>query len=323
LLDAFVDQETGRVLVAQPDRVGIVGLGVMGGAIARNLLAKGTNVVGHDLDDDRRDVFEAAGGSLATSPRDVAAQADIVLLLLPSAAALATVTDGPQGLVEAARTGLVVVEMSTLALVDKERLRERLEPLGTLVLDCPISGTGIQAERGDIVIYASGDETAVERCRAILHQISREVIHVGPFGSGSRMKFLANHLVAVHVAAAGEVLALARQAGVDPELAVEVLGAGAGSSRMLQIRGPMMASRRYSPASMSIRLFQKDLGIIREFARSVGASTPLFDATNKLFARAFEQGLAELDTAAVHETSSGSGEPGPREDEWSAGGLDS
>ncbi|MDP9483022.1 MAG: NAD(P)-binding domain-containing protein, partial [Chloroflexota bacterium] len=199
------DPDAGRVSPDQPDRVGIIGLGIMGGAIARNLLAQGTSVVGHDLDDDRRMSFAAAGGSLATSPREVAARADIVLLLLPSAAALTAVTDGPDGLALAGRPGLVVVEMSTLALVDKDRLRERLEPLGTAVLDCPISGTGVQAEDGDIVVYASGDEAAVERSRAILRLASRDVVHVGSFGSGSRMKYLANHLVAVHVAAAAEV----------------------------------------------------------------------------------------------------------------------
>ena len=292
-----------RLTTLPADRVGIVGLGVMGGAIARNLLRAGVAVIGHDIDGARADAFAAAGGRRASSAREVAEHAEIVLLLLPSSAALDAVTEGQDGLARGVRAGTTVIEMSTLRLLDKEALRARLEPHGAAVLDCPISGTGVQAERGDIIVYASGTEAAIERSRRVLALISREVINVGPFGSGSRLKYIANHLVAIHIAAAGEALALARNAGVDPAFAIRVLSAGAGTSRMLEIRGPMMATRAYSPPSMTIRLFQKDLRIIAEFAESCGVPVPLFAAASQLFAEALDEAFGELDTASVHEAS--------------------
>jgi len=278
-----------------------VGLGVMGGAIARNLLASGSTVVGHDIDVGRLKAFAAAGGRPVGSARDVVEQSDVVLLVLPSGAALDAATVGPGGLVEGARSGVTIIEMSTLALEDKLRLRDRLEPLGAAVLDCPISGTGVQAEKGDIVIYASGDEAAIEACRGILAATSRDVIRVGPYGAGSRMKYLANLLVAIHVAAAAEALALARRAGVDPEFAVGVLSSGAGTSRMLELRGPMMATRRYAPAAMALRLFEKDLDVIGAFGDSVSASLPLFATAAGLFRAAIARGFGDLDTSSVHE----------------------
>jgi len=288
---------------APVDRVGIVGLGVMGGAIARNLLRAGVAVIGHDIDQARTDAFAAAGGRRAASAREVAERVEIVLLLLPSSAALDAVTEGPDGLARGVRKGTTVIEMSTLRLHDKEALRGRLEPQGADVLDCPISGTGVQAERGDIIVYASGSEGAIERCRRVLDLVSREVINVGPFGTGSRIKYIANHLVAIHIAAAGEALALARNAGIDPAFAIRVLSAGAGTSRMLEIRGPMMAARKYSPPSMTIRLFQKDLRIITEFAKSCGVPVPILATASQLFAAALDEEFGELDTASVHEAS--------------------
>lgn len=290
-------------------RVGIVGLGVMGGALARNFLAARVEVVGFDIDAHRLSALAEAGIHPAPSPAELARLADVVLLLLPSTAALEAVVAGPDGLATAARRGLIVLEMSTLPLDDKENARRVLEAAGATVLDCPISGTGVQARTGDIAIYGSGDAAAFERCRPLLAKVSREAVHLGPFGVGSKMKFAANLLVAIHIAAAGEGLALIRKAGLDPAQAVRVLGAGAGSSRMLEVRGPMMAARRYTPASMSVRLFQKDLRIIGEFAASVGSPVPMLAAASALFASALTDGYGELDTAAVHEVLAGQAQP--------------
>jgi len=293
-------------------RVGIIGLGVMGGAIARRLLASGTAVVGYDIDERRLEALAEAGAQRAGSARDVAQRCRVVLLLLPSDAALEAAAWGPQGLAEAARRGLTVVEMSTLSIDAKEGLRDRLEPRGVAVLDCPVSGTGVQAETGDIVVYASGDEGAIDECFDVLAMISRRVIRVGRFGAGSQMKYLANLLVAIHVAAAAEVLALAIRAGFDPAFVVEALIAGAGTSRMLEVRGPMMAARRYRPASMALRLFEKDLDIIGAFAASHSAPVPVFATAVGLFKAASARGLGDLDTSVIHELLLGPATDGAR-----------
>jgi 3-hydroxyisobutyrate dehydrogenase-like beta-hydroxyacid dehydrogenase len=201
--------------------------------------------------------------------------------------------------------------MSTLALETKEALRVALEPLGIVVLDCPLSGTAAQAARGDLVVYASGDAEAIESCRQAFDAFSRATYWIGDFGMGSRMKYIANLLVAIHNASAAEAIALADRAGLDPGEALRVLSDGAGTSRMLEVRGPMMVERRYEPATMSVALFRKDLAIISEFIKSLGIRVPLFDKTSELYDEALARGLGSLDTAAIRELV----EPPARDDE--------
>jgi 3-hydroxyisobutyrate dehydrogenase-like beta-hydroxyacid dehydrogenase len=283
--------------------IGVIGLGRMGGAIARRLIATGAAVVGHDIDEGRLRAFSDSGGRPAGSAADVARDAQIVLVLLPSASALVAATSGAMGLEAVVGADSLVVEMSTLAIDDKLIAHERLGALGATVLDAPISGTAIQAEVGDIVVYASGGPTGIDRARRALAPACREVLDVGAFGNGTRLKLLANHLVAIHIAAAGEVLAVARRSGLAIAEVVRLLGIGAGASRMLEVRGPMMADRRYEPASMTIELFGKDLRLIAEQAGSVGASVPMLEAAANVFQKASARGWSDLDTAVAHEIS--------------------
>jgi 3-hydroxyisobutyrate dehydrogenase-like beta-hydroxyacid dehydrogenase len=207
------------------------------------------------------------------------------------------------GLAAGVRAGSVIAEMSTLAIKDKIAADETLSPLGVTVLDAPISGTAIQAETGDIVVYASGESSAIVRLGRALTGAARDVIDVGAFGNGTRFKLLANQLVAIHVVAAGEVLAVARRCGLDLAEVVGILAAGAGGSRMLEVRGPLMVDHRYEPASMPVGLFEKDLRLIAELAEAVGASVPLFESAATRFHEAAAGGAEDLDTAVVHEVS--------------------
>ena len=169
---------------------------------------------------------------------------------------------------------------------------------GTVLLDCPLSGTGAQARTRDLVVYASGDRRAYRRVIPILDAVARAHYFIGVFGSGSKMKFVANLLVAVHNVAAAEAIVLAMKAGLDPAMVVKVIGDGAGSSRMFQVRGPMMAKGDYSSATMKLDVWRKDMTIIAEFAREVGCQTPLFAATVPIYTAATAMG-PHLDTAAV------------------------
>jgi putative dehydrogenase len=143
------------------------------------------------------------------------------------------------------------------------------------LLDCPLSGTGAQARAKDLVVYASGDRVACRRVAPIFSEFARAHYYVGPFGAGSRMKFVANLLVAIHNVAAAEALVLARKAGLDPALTLKVIADGAGSSRMLQVRGPMMLKSDYTKPTMKLDVWQKDMGIIADFAVETGSATPL------------------------------------------------
>lgn len=272
--------------------VGILGLGIMGSAMAANLMRAGFTVVGYDPDPACARRHRRAGGIAAGSVEEVAAAAAILISSLPSAKALE--------LTSKAITGKkIIVETSTLPIAVKEAARKRLSAAGAALLDCPLSGTGAQARTGDLVVYASGSQAAFRKTIPVLKGFSRGHYFLGKFGNGSRMKFAANLLVAIHNVSAAEAVVLARNAGLNAALAVKVLGDGAGASRMLQVRGPMMAKRSYRDATMKVEVWQKDMKIIGAFARALRSPTPLFSATKGVYNAAMAQGHARHDTAAV------------------------
>ena len=277
-------------------RVGIVGLGIMGSAMAANLVRAGFKVIGYDPVAACRSRHRKAGGIVAESARDVARSAGIVITSLPSADALARVAKEISG---EKHGRLVIIEASTLPIPVKEAARKRLAAAGVTLLDCPLSGTGAQARVKDLVVYGSGDHAAFKRTIPILNGFSRGHYFVGKFGNGSKMKFAANLLVAIHNISAAEAVILARKSGLDPALAVKVLGDGAGSSRMLQVRGPMMARRTYLPATVTNEIWRKDMKIIGEFVRKLRSPAPLFSATKAIYDAAIAQGYGKSDTAAV------------------------
>ncbi len=274
----------------------MIGLGIMGSAMSANLLAAGFDVIGCDPSAACRSRHRRAGGTVAENATEVASAAEIVITALPSAKALEAVTGE---ILAAGRRGQVVVETSTLPIPVKEAARKRLARSGVTLLDCPLSGTGAQARAKDLVIYASGLSAAIRRCAKVFAGFARAHYNLGRFGNGSKMKFAANLLVAIHNVSAAEAIVLARKSGLNAALAVKVLGDGAGSSRMLQVRGPMMARRRYEDATMRVEIWQKDMAIITDFVKSLGSPAPLFLASRAVYDEAMRRGLAKADTAAV------------------------
>jgi 3-hydroxyisobutyrate dehydrogenase-like beta-hydroxyacid dehydrogenase len=276
--------------------IGIIGLGIMGGAIARNLIAAGFRVGAFDIDKGRAAAAAASGVALRGSAAEAADGADLVLTSLPSIAAL---DETAEALAAKPRPGLILAEISTLPIEAKERARDRLAA-GIVMLDCPLSGTGAQAVTGDLALYGSGDEAAFARCREAFAGFARVSHYLGAFGNGSRMKFVANLLVAVHNAAAAEAIVLGTKAGLDPERILEVISSGAGNSRIFELRGPMMAKGVYTPPTATMHVLQKDSAIIAEFAHALGVATPMLDAAAPLYDEAEAQGYAEEDVGAVH-----------------------
>jgi len=276
--------------------IGIAGLGIMGSAMGANLARAGFRVLGYDPLARARRAFGRAGGRAARSNGALARRCDVVITSLPSAAALQRVA---QELAADAPRGLLVVETSTLPIEDKARARRVLAAAGAILLDCPLSGTGAQARSRDLAVYASGPRAAVRRCAAVFEGFARAHYYVGAFGAGSKMKFVANLLVAIHNVSAAEALVLGMKAGLDPALVYKVVGDGAGSSRMFQVRGPMMVAGDYRDATMKVEVWQKDMAIIADFARSLGCPTPLFLASAPLYTAALAAGRGKQDTAAV------------------------
>jgi 3-hydroxyisobutyrate dehydrogenase-like beta-hydroxyacid dehydrogenase len=276
--------------------VGVIGLGIMGSAMAGNVVRAGFPVVGYDVLAARRSAMAKAGVQAKRSTRDVAKSAPILMTSLPSAQALHDVT---AEIADAAHRGQIVIETSTLPIADKEEARAALSRRGITLLDCPLSGTGAQARVRDLVVFASGARPAYARVVPVLEAFARAHYFLGAFGAGSKMKFVANLLVAIHNVSTAEAMVLGMKAGLDPETMVKVLSDGAGSSRMLQVRGPMMVEGDYSAAAMKVGVWQKDMKIIGEFARQLDCPTPLFAATTPIYNAAMALGFAEADTASV------------------------
>jgi L-threonate 2-dehydrogenase len=278
--------------------VGIVGLGIMGGAIARNLVDRGWRVIGFDTDAARRAELAVANVTIAGDVAQVAREAPIIMTSLPSPSA---VEDVAEEIANSGQPPRIVVELSTLTIADKLRFETILKKAGHIALDCPLSGTGAQARNRDLVVYASGDSDAIAQCMSLFADFAKQSADLGVFGNGSRMKFVANHLVAIHNVATAEAMILAQRAGLDPKMVVEMVGPGAGGSRMFQMRAPMMVEGVYVPATMKVSTWKKDMAIIAEFAEDVGCATPLFTLTQPVYTEAMAMGLGDQDTAAVFE----------------------
>ncbi len=276
--------------------VGVIGLGIMGGAFAQNLVAAGWRVIGYDIAPSRRRALARLGAEIAADAADVARQAPTIITSLPKPAALAATS------VAIAKSGVsrrVVIEASTFAIADKAKAETVLRKAGHVMLDCPVSGTGAQARVKDLVVYASGGAVEIKRLRPMFTAFTRAVHDLGAFGNGSRMKYVANLLVAIHNVASAEAMVLGMKAGLPPQLIFDLIKIGAGNSRVFELRAPMMVKDRYDNPTMKIGVWQKDMDVIGGYAREIGVPTPMFNASAGIYQRARKAGHDEHDTAAV------------------------
>lgn len=288
--------KTSKGKVRIKGKVGIIGLGIMGGAFARNLLADGWTVCGIDTDPARQKAMKKAGVAICHDVKELLADAPVVITSLPNPKALHAVV---QDIADAKAAPRIIVEASTFTLDDKIAAEKVVRKAGHTMLDCPMSGTGAQAAVKDLVVYASGDTKAIKKILPIFAGFSRQTHDLGAFGNGSKMKYVANLLVAIHNVAAAEAMVLGMKAGLDPEQILKFASAGAGNSRMLEVRGPMMVADDYSEPTMKNYLWQKDMSVIGEYANKLGVPTPLFSATLPIYASTLSTGYAEQDTGAV------------------------
>src|ERR1041385_6847443 len=279
-------------------QVGIVGLGIMGGAIAKSLRAAGWQVIGFDIAKERCAEAKDAGVEIAESAAAVAAKAANILVSLPKPEALmATV----EAIADAGLPRRVIAELSTFSLDDKSEAEAALRAAGHTMLDCPLSGTGSQARNRDLVVYASGDAQAIQGMMPVFADFSRQAHDLGVFGNGMKMKFVPNLLVAIHNVASAEAMVLGIKAGLDPAQILKLIQAGAGNSRVFELRAPMMVEDRYDGDNVTMRIstWQKDMKVIGEYAASVGCPTPLFSACEPIYRAALSTGYGDEDTAAV------------------------
>jgi L-threonate 2-dehydrogenase len=284
-------------------RVGMIGLGKMGLPIARNLMERGFGVTGYRRHGSPE--LAAAGGTVARSAADVAAVADVLVSIVPDAAAVQEVICGPAGTLAGLRSGTIHIEMSTIDVAEKIRLRDAVRAKGGDLLDCPISGSpGMVAPRL-ATTFASGDRASIDMVRHVLDAVSGPWVYTGPFGTGAHMKYIANLLLAVHTVAAAEALALARRSGLDLDLVQRTLNGSIAESAIWKQRGPLMAARAWSPAPGPVRTLHPILEQIEDYAAKAGLSTPVFASAKVVFDQALTDGWGDLDIACVHDQISG------------------
>ena len=277
-------------------RIGFLGLGIMGSAMSGNLLKAGFLVFGFDPSDAARARLKKAGGTPCASMGEVAAHVDVIIASLPHAQAL---IDASHAVAQSGKKGLIVVDTSTLDIDDKVTAQKILAKQGITLLDCPLSGTGAQAVRKDLSVYSSGPAKAVQQLTPVFEGFAKANYYLGEFGNGMKMKLMANLLVAIHNVSTAEVLLFGERFGIAPEVAVKVLADGAGGSRMLDVRGPMMVNQSWDQATMKVSVWQKDMKLIGAALAQTHTAAPLFAATIPVYNAAMGLGHAENDTAAV------------------------
>src|SRR5580658_2715308 len=279
------------------ETIGFVGVGKIGLPISENLIKSGRRVIGyrrHSLAD-----FEKIGGVPALSAADVGAQADIVLSCLPSTEALDDVVHGPHGLVETARPGQIVIELGSHPVPDKKRQIEPLAQKGAIFIDGEVSGTPgmVSAKKG--VIYLAGDAAACKKLEGVVAGFADTCLYFGEFGAASRVKLVNNLLVAIHIAATAEAMALGLKAGVDVPLMIQAIATGSGGSTQFGIRAPWMAERRFQPVQGPVPALQHYFDLIGDFADNVGVATPILDSVIPLYERFMAMGFGGDDVARM------------------------
>jgi 3-hydroxyisobutyrate dehydrogenase-like beta-hydroxyacid dehydrogenase len=278
-------------------RIGIVGVGLLGSAVASRLLQGKFNVKGYDTRPERVQALQGQGLTAARSIAE-AAQADAVFTILPSLESVETTILGPGGLIETAPRSCTLIQMSTISLELARRLAEAASANGRGFLDAPMSGTSAMVERGDCAIFVAGDRTRAEACRPIFDAIARKTCYVGDVGMASLAKLAANLLVAVNTAALAEALVLGAKGGLAPAVLLDALKDSAGASKMLDVRGPLMASHRFDP-QMKVDLFLKDFQLMIDEGRRLGVPLPLTTIAQQLARATAAAGRGEEDLAAI------------------------
>ena len=275
--------------------VGLIGLGLVGAAVARRWIALGWTVVGYDVNAERRSEFHALGGESASGPADVARRCRTVVLSLPDSQVVAGVVTEFE---DALRAGDLVIDMTTGRPEDTLALAERLEKRGAVLVDATIVGSSQQIADGAAVVLAGGPSDAVTTSEPLLRGFAERVFSVGPVGSGARMKLVVNLVLGLNRAVLAEGLALARAAGFDPALALEVLRQSPAASAVMTTKGPKMVSGDFTPQA---RLAQhaKDVDLILELGRLHDASLPLSSVHRDLLGQAIAAGWGPLDNSAI------------------------
>jgi 2-hydroxy-3-oxopropionate reductase len=278
--------------------IGFIGLGIMGRPMAKNLIKAGYSLVVHSRSRGPVDEIVQAGARAADSPKDVAAQCDVLITMLPNSPEVEQVALGPAGIVEGARRGLILADMSTISPIVSQKIGKALEPKGVAMLDAPVSGGEKGAIDGTLSIMVGGDKAVFERVLPIFQAMGKTITLLGPLGFGGFTKLANQIIVAVNLTALAEALTLGKKAGLDRELLLTALAGGLAGSKCLDQKKPNYLAGTYNPG-FKIDLHYKDLGLIMESARALGVPLPATAVVQELFSALRVKGRGGLDHSGV------------------------
>lgn len=280
------------------ERIGFIGLGIMGKPMARNLINAGFTLCVHNRSRGSVDELVGEGAAPASSPRAVAENSDIVITMLPDTPDVESAVSGQNGILAGAHEGLLVVDMSTISPVATRRLASELGNRNVRMLDAPVSGGDKGAIAGTLSIMAGGDASDFERVRPVFESLGKTIVHCGEIGSGQIVKACNQIVVALVIEAVSEALVLGSKAGVQPAVILEVLGGGLAQNRVMELRGPTMVQHNFQPG-FKARLHRKDLNIILQTAREYGVTLPVSAIVDQMFTNLIENGKGDLDHSAL------------------------
>jgi len=279
-------------------KVGYIGLGLMGKSIARNILKAGFPLVVHNRSRASVDELLAEGATAADSPKEVAAQVDVVFTNLPDTPDVEKVVLGENGIIEGAHAGLIYVDNSTIKPASARMMAEKLAAKDVFVLDAPVSGGDIGARNGTLTIMVGGDPSALEKVMPIFLAMGKTVTHVGDPGAGQVAKAANQIMVAAQMVAMGELLVFSKKAGVDPRKVVEAIRGGAAQCWTLDVKPPRLFDGNRSPG-FKAHMQLKDLKIILDTAEEYNIPVSGTAQNTKLFQQMIDSGMGELDNSAV------------------------
>lgn len=278
--------------------IGLIGLGIMGRPMGRNLMKAGYSLIVHNRSRGPVDELVAAGATAANSPRQVAEQVDVVITMLPDSPDVEAVMRGDDGVLAGVRQGAIIIDMSTISPIVAKALAEEAAAKGARMLDAPVSGGDRGAIAGTLSIMVGGDAETFAEAQPVFAAMGKTIVLVGPSGAGQTVKACNQIVVALAYQAISEALVLGARAGVEPQKIIEVLNGGLAATRVMEMRGPTMIEHNFNPG-FRLRLHHKDLGIALETAKAYGVPLPATALVDQAVASLRAKGREDLDHSAI------------------------
>ncbi|MGL5513507.1 MAG: 2-hydroxy-3-oxopropionate reductase [Sporomusa sp.] len=279
-------------------KIGFIGLGIMGKPMSKNLLKAGYQLVVCDVVKAAVDEIVAAGANAADTPKAVAEQCPIIITMLPNSPQVKQVVLGENGIIEGAKKGTVVVDMSSIAPLVSREIAQKLAEREIEMLDAPVSGGEPKAIDGTLSVMVGGKQAVFEQCYPVMKAVAGSVVLTGDVGAGNVTKLANQIVVALNIAAVSEALVLASKAGVEPELVFQAIRGGLAGSTVMDAKAPMMLDRNFNPG-FRINLHIKDLNNVLETSHEVGVPLPLTAAVMEMMQSLKVDGLGDCDHSSL------------------------